>query len=153
MGLAAVLFGPAIAATLAMIVLIFQALLLAHGGITTLGANTFSMGVMGGIIAWSVFRMVKGNSLKSERWAVFLAASLGDLGTYIMTSLQLAWAYPDPIGGFMASFTKFAGIFAVTQIPLAISEGLLAVVVYNTIVHYGEQGLVPIWWRTKGGQD
>ena len=58
-GLAAVLFGPAIAATLAMIVLIFQALLLAHGGITTLGANTFSMGVMGGIIAWSVFRMVK----------------------------------------------------------------------------------------------
>ena len=53
----------------------------------------------------------------------------------------------------MASFTKFAGIFAVTQIPLAISEGLLAVVVYNTIVHYGEQGLVPIWWRTKGGQD
>lgn len=152
-GLAAVLFGPAIAATLAMIVLIFQALLLAHGGITTLGANTFSMGVMGGIIAWSVFRMVKGNSLKSERWAVFLAASLGDLGTYIMTSLQLAWAYPDPIGGFMASFTKFAGIFAVTQIPLAISEGLLAVIVYNTIVHYGEQGLVPIWWRTKGGQD
>ena len=70
-----------------------------------------------------------------------------------MTSLQLAWAYPDPIGGFMASFKKFAGIFAVTQIPLAISEGLLAVVVYNTIVHYGEQGLVPIWWRTKGGQD
>lgn len=152
-GLAAVLFGPAIAATLAMIVLIFQALLLAHGGITTLGANTFSMGVMGGIIAWSVFKMVKGNSLKSERWAVFLAASIGDLGTYVMTSLQLAWAYPDPIGGFTASFTKFAVIFAVTQIPLAIIEGLLAVVVYNTIVHYGEQGLVPIWWRTKGGQD
>ena len=36
-GLAAILFGPAITSVLGLIVLIFQAVLLAHGGITTLG--------------------------------------------------------------------------------------------------------------------
>ena len=40
---------------------------------------------------------------------------------------------PDPVGGIVASFVKFGGIFAFTQIPLAISEGLLTVLVINLI--------------------
>ena len=40
-GLGAILFGPASVSVLGIIVLIFQAVLLAHGGLTTLGANTF----------------------------------------------------------------------------------------------------------------
>ena len=46
-GLAAILFGPAYAAVLGLIVLVFRAVLLAHGGLTTLGANTFSMAIAG----------------------------------------------------------------------------------------------------------
>ena len=46
-GAGAVLFRPPVMAFLGMIVLIFQALLLAHGGISTLGANTFSMAIVG----------------------------------------------------------------------------------------------------------
>ena len=46
-GLGAVLFGPTAMCIIGVIVLLFQALLLAHGGITTLGANTFSMGIVG----------------------------------------------------------------------------------------------------------
>ena len=42
-GLGAILFGPAAVSILGLIVLLFQAILLAHGGLTTLGANTFSM--------------------------------------------------------------------------------------------------------------
>ena len=49
-GLAAVILGPAITSVLSLIVLVFQALLLAHGGITTLGANVFSMGIAGPIL-------------------------------------------------------------------------------------------------------
>ena len=45
-GLGAALFGPAVTAVLATIVLLFQAILLAHGGLTTLGANIFSMGIV-----------------------------------------------------------------------------------------------------------
>lgn len=46
-GLGAILFGPASVSVLGVIVLLFQALLLAHGGLTTLGANTFSMAIAG----------------------------------------------------------------------------------------------------------
>ena len=38
-GLGAILFGPSAVSILGIIVLLFQAILLAHGGLTTLGAN------------------------------------------------------------------------------------------------------------------
>ena len=145
-GLAAILFGPSVMALLGTIVLVFQALLLAHGGLTTWGANTFSMGVAGGLTAYLVFRGVRAAGL-SEKLAVFLAAALGDLATYMVTAGQLSVAFPDPVGGMTASFFKFAGVFALTQIPLAISEGLLSVVVYNTLLRYNAQGLIHIWWN------
>ncbi len=46
-----------------------------------------------------------------------------------MTAVQLALAYPDPVGWLPAALTKFLGIFALTQVPLALAEGLLGVVV------------------------
>ena len=46
-GLGAILFGPAAVSVLGLIVLLFQALLLAHGGLTTIGVNTFSMAIAG----------------------------------------------------------------------------------------------------------
>ena len=41
------------------------------------------------------------------------------------------------IAGIAGSFVKFAGIFAVTQVPLAIAEGLLTVVVAAALVGRG----------------
>ena len=61
--------------------------------------------------------------------AIFLAASLGDLFTYCSTSFQLAMAYPSEVGGVMASAVKFLGVFAPTQLPLGIVEGILTVVI------------------------
>ena len=150
--MAAILFGPGVAAALSVIVLLFQALLLAHGGLTTLGANVFSMGVVGGLVGWLVFRLLKGKGNKHEKVAVFFAVALSDWATYITTSVQLAWAFPDSINGFYGSLVKFMSIFAVTQIPLAIIEGLLAVVVYNTLLHYGSQGILSLWWRDQMDQ-
>ena len=51
-------------------------------------------------------------------------------------SLQLALAFPDPVSGMAGAAAKFPGIFAVTQVPLAISEGLLTVIVYNLLQRY-----------------
>ncbi len=51
--LAALLFGPRILPALGLVVLLLQALLLAHGGLTTLGANLFSLAVCGGWAAWA----------------------------------------------------------------------------------------------------
>ena len=51
---------------------------------------------------------------------MFLAAFSGDLFTYCVTSLQLAMAYPSEAGGVGASAVKFLGVFAPTQLPLAV---------------------------------
>lgn len=131
-GLGAILFGPAPMSVLGAIVLFFQAVLLAHGGLTTLGANTFSMAVIGPFVSYGIYKSFcrLGAPLAI---AVFLAAALGDVATYVTTSAQLALAFPGQAGGFWESFVKFSSIFAVTQIPLAIGEGLLTVVAINLL--------------------
>lgn len=126
--LAAILFGPAYAAVLGLIVLVFQAVLLAHGGLTTLGANTFSMAIAGPLVSWGVYALCK-KARVNRKLAIFLAASLGDLFTYCVTSLQLAMAYPAAEGGAAASAVRFLGVFAPTQLPLAAIEGILTVLV------------------------
>jgi cobalt/nickel transport system permease protein len=131
-GLGAVVFGPAVMAVLGTIVLLFQALLLAHGGLTTLGANVFSMAIAGPWVSYGVWRLVKGMGAPVGL-AVFLAAALGDLATYCVTSVQLALAYPDPASGIIGGVLKFGGIFAISQVPLAVAEGLLTVVVMNAL--------------------
>ena len=139
-GLGSILFGPAAMAPIGLVVLLFQALLLAHGGLTTLGANVFSMAIIGPFAAFALFRLAQKLKL-SFAVSVFIAASMADLLTYVTTSLQLAWAFPDPVSGFAGSFAKFATIFAITQIPLAISEGLLTVVIMNAINRFNPQEL------------
>jgi len=142
-GLGAILFGPAAMAVLGSIVLIFQALLLGHGGITTLGANAFSMAVIGPLLAYGTFRV--STRLKAPLWlAVFLGAALGDLVTYLTTAAQLALAIPDETGGILLSWYKFTAVFGITQIPLAISEGLLTVFVFNLIYSYSKDELADL---------
>ncbi len=130
-GLGAMLFGPWVMSILGSMVLLFQALLIAHGGLTTLGANAFSMAVVGPWVAWCIWRWMH---RRAPFWlTVFLAAALANLSTYVVTSLQLALAHPDPMGGIGASVIKFGTIFAVTQLPLAISEGILTVLIMNAL--------------------
>jgi cobalt/nickel transport system permease protein len=61
---------------------------------------------------------------------IFVAAALGDLLAYIVTAGQLAVAYPSDGGGVMESFVLFMGVFAPTQVPLAILEGVLTVLIF-----------------------
>jgi len=127
-GLAAILFGPTITSVLGVIVLLFQAILLAHGGLTTLGANTFSMAIIGPILTWILYRA--GKKMKINRKVnIFAAASLGNLLTYCVTAVQLAVAYPSEVGGIGESLMLFLGVFAPTQLPLAVVEGLLTVLI------------------------
>lgn len=127
-GLSAVLFGPSITSILGSIVLLFQSILLAHGGVTNLGANVFSMAIAGPVLAWLIYKA--GNALKLNRLVTGgIASSLGCLFTYCITSVQLALAYPSEVGGFLESLIKFLGVFAPTQIPLAALEGILTVLI------------------------
>ncbi|MBF0609177.1 MAG: energy-coupling factor ABC transporter permease [Candidatus Magnetobacterium sp. LHC-1] len=139
-GLGAMLFGPTAMTVMGSIVLMFQALLLAHGGISTLGANVLSMAIVGPMVAWLTYRA--SNRLRLPQWTgVFLAATLGDLCTYAVTAMEMALAFPAKDGGFAASAVKFLAIFAVTQIPLAVCEGLLTLIVFNALSTYSAEEL------------
>ena len=150
-GLGAILFGPSVMALLGSIVLLFQALLLAHGGLTTLGANVFSMAIVGPWVAYAVFHGAQG--LKAPlAVGVFLAAMLGDWATYLTTAGQLALAFPDPVSGIAGSFVKFVAIFIPTQLPLAIIEGLLTVVVVNLLNQYSRDELDELAFAPGGAK-
>jgi cobalt/nickel transport system permease protein len=126
-----------------MIVLIFQSILLAHGGLTTLVANTFSMGIVGPIFTIILYKT--GKKLKVNKMAnIFIAAALGDMLTYCITALQLALAHPSEIGGVTASAVKFLAVFAPTQVPVAVVEALLTVLVVVGMEHYATRELADI---------
>ena len=119
-GFSAVLYGVCATSFLATIVLIFQALLLAHGGLTTLGANIFSMGIAGpaaGLLVWILLRKVT----KNIPVCLFFATLVADLFTYVITAIQMTLDH----GKSVEAFVDFMTNYAATQVPLAIIEGIL----------------------------
>ena len=136
MALGVLLFGPAPMALSGTIVLVFQALVLALGGLTTLGANAMAMAVIG---PWAAFAAIKGaRALGLGLTTVaFLAGFLGDLFTYAVTAGQLALAFPDPASGVVGAYAKFAAVYAPTQLPLALAEGMLTAVVAGVLTRQG----------------
>jgi cobalt/nickel transport system permease protein len=132
-GLSTICFGAFITSVVGGIVLLFQALLLAHGGMSTLGANMVSMAIGGPLVGYAVYRLLK-NTTVNIYVTVFIVSAVADLVTYIITSFELALAYPAQIGGILASFTAFFAIFAITQIPLAIVEGCVLALVFKYVV-------------------
>jgi len=122
-GIAAILIGPGLTTVVASIALTLQALFLAHGGLTTLGANIVSMGVAGAWVGWGVFTVARRLGLP---WiaAAFLAGMLSDWATYATTSLELAAALHGD-GPFTTMFSLILLAFVPTQLPLGILEGFL----------------------------
>ena len=131
-GTGAVLFRPPVMALLGTIVLLFQALLLAHGGLTTLGANAFAFAVVGPWAGYGAYRLTRrlGGGLLL---GVFAAMAVADLATYVMTATQLALALPDAETGVAGALVKFLSVFALTQVPLAVGEGLLGVLLFRAL--------------------
>ncbi|MGN8632700.1 energy-coupling factor ABC transporter permease [Blautia sp. HCP3S3_G3] len=138
-GLGAILFGPSAVSILGLIVLLFQAILLAHGGLTTIGANTFSMAIAGPFVSYGIYLLCKKARL-NRKVTVFLAAAIGDLFTYCITAFQLALAHNTDTT-FGAALGKFMLVFAPTQIPLAVIEGIITMVIVMGLESYARPEL------------
>jgi len=122
-GIPAILLGPAISVVIASAALLIQALFLAHGGLSTLGANIVSMGVMGSFAGYLTFKGLR--ALKANLWiAGFMAGLLADWATYFTTSVELASGIKGD-SPFMPLFTKILIAFIPTQLPLGILEGAM----------------------------
>lgn len=142
--LGTILLGPVLMPALTVVVLLFQALLTAHGGLTTLGANMISLGVAGPWCTWLLWRGGLRIGL-ADKPAVMVATALGSLATYACTSLQLALAHPDPSSGIAGAFQKFAAIFAVTQIPVSAVEAVFTVIVLQVFARSSAKPEMEAW--------
>lgn len=131
-GIAAIFIGPLLTVVVTSIALLLQALFLAHGGLSTLGADLASMGIAGAFAGYGTFILVR--RLSGKWWvAAFLAGLLSDWATYSVTSFQLATALHGsaPFGKY---FLWVVWAFCPTQVPLGILEGFLCVGAYRFIL-------------------
>lgn len=130
-GLAAILLGPAPTVVLASVALTLQALFLAHGGLTTLGANIFTMGVTGAFCGFGIFYLARRAGLPIL-FAAFLAGVISDWATYTATSFVLASALHVDVS-LWAMFWTILLAFVPTQLPLGILEGIMSAGAYKFI--------------------
>lgn len=121
--ISAILLGPAISVLITAAALLIQALFLAHGGLSTWGADIISMGVVGsftGFLTFKLLRSIKANLFVSG----FIAGLLADWATYLTTSVELALGIGKNTQ-FTGLFWKIAVAFIPTQVPLGILEGAM----------------------------
>ena len=116
--MAAMIIGPGATIVVSAIALFFQTFI-GHGGITTLGANEFSMGIVGTLTGYGTFL-----ALRKAGTSIWLSAGLGgvvgDLMTYITAAFELAISiHPTNMYTWWGIFTLG---YLPTQIPLAILE-------------------------------
>lgn len=122
-GISGILLGPGISALVAAAALLIQALFLAHGGLSTLGANALSMGVIGSLAGYLTFRGLRLTRVGIAPSA-FAAGLLADWATYFATSVQLASGIRGD-SDFLPLLGKILAAFLPTQLPLGILEGAM----------------------------
>jgi cobalt/nickel transport system permease protein len=130
-GIAAILVGPFVSVVIAGVSLLIQALFLAHGGLSTWGANVVSMGVAGSFVGFFTFRGLRLLHV-NLMVAGFAAGLLADWATYLATSVELS----SGISGnapFLPLFWKILIAFVPTQLPLGILEGALTAGMVNLL--------------------
>ncbi len=131
-GLTTVLFGPWISVVIAAAALLMQALFMAHGGLSTLGGNVLSMGVVGALCGYVAFRTLRGVGFGLFP-AALVAGIVADWTTYIATSAVLALGIrgSEP---FMPLFIKIVLAFIPAQVPIGILEGFVTAGMVSLLV-------------------
>lgn len=122
-GISAILVGPFVSILITAVALLIQALFLAHGGLSTWGADIVSMGVVGSFAGWLTFRGMRrmGAGLGV---AGFAGGLLADWATYFTTSVELTSGIRGD-APFWPLFWKIIVAFIPTQLPLGILEGAM----------------------------
>jgi len=115
--LAAIIIGPFATVVISAIALFFQSFV-AHGGLTTIGANAFSMGIAGTFGGYMVYRMLR--NISPLWFSAGMAGLVGSILTYLTTAFQLALSInPENIVHYWKLYSLG---FIPTQLPLAFAE-------------------------------
>lgn len=141
--MAAMIIGPEATFVISAIALFFQTFV-GHGGITTIGANTVSMGIAGTLTGLWTFK-----ALRKAGVSIWLSAGMGglvgDLITYVTAALELAISlHPENLLSWWGIFTLG---YIPTQVPLAILEFAFTAAVIQYIATHKPEMLE--WMKAK----
>jgi cobalt/nickel transport system permease protein len=134
--LAGILLGPGIGIALSALALFMQALLFAHGGFGSLGANVLSLGVTGAVSGYVIFHA--GRKLGMPLWAAAgLAGLLGDVLVYLVSGLvlgsHLAFVAPQPQYSFSQYLKVIYLAYLPVQGPIALGEMVVTALAIHSI--------------------
>ncbi|MGC4121484.1 MAG: energy-coupling factor ABC transporter permease [Myxococcales bacterium] len=136
--LLAILFDPRVAFVCESLVLLLQATLLGAGGVTVLGVNALAMGLLGPLVAWLVYRLLR---RIHERAAAFLAAwvalqvsTLAIAGTLALQHHLSPDFFPVPPAVMVASMV-------VPSVVAGLIEGAYTVVALSILKRANLRGL------------
>ena len=138
----ALVVGPTRVIVPTLLVLVLQALFFAHGGITTLGANVLTLGIIGPFVAFGVARLARAAGL-GPRVAAGVACGLGDLAVYATAACLVGTVVGPPDDLLLNAGRVMAGL-APAQLPLAVLEGLLSAALVGVLVRQPSMRL-PVW--------
>lgn len=148
--LAAILIGPYATAVISVIVLFFQAIFLGHGGITTIGANTFSMGICGGLSGYVLWKSLR--AVDCPLWlAAGVAGLVGDLMTYLAAAFELAVSLHGNAPLRRQWMIFFMG-YGPTQLPLAIVEAIFTSAALSAMLRRRPDLLAGVLKSNKKGE-
>lgn len=126
--LVAVLLGPAAGVVVITAVLIVQSLLFSDGGIMSLGANVFNMGVVGSAGGYALYWVVR--LLYRNEPGKYLAVILAAWGSTVLAAAccagELAWSGTVPWTSGFPAMTNL-------HMLIAIGEAVISALVYSAI--------------------
>jgi cobalt/nickel transport system permease protein len=129
--LLALFFGPRLMILPVALVLLLQALFFAHGGLSTLGANVFTLGVFGPFITWGLFSLMR-QARVPMLMATGTACALGSVMVYVCDSVILAYALAGA-DSFSTWFFRIGLGFLPIQGPLSLLEGVLSALILRSL--------------------
>ena len=106
-------------------VLLLQAIFFAHGGLTTLGLNTLTLGVLGPAVTICLWTILRKFHIRNTICLV-IACGVGDLSIYVADAMLLAFALADAVEP-MVTFMGVTFGFAPVQVPLAVLEAVVSI--------------------------
>lgn len=129
--LAVILVGPWLGITAVSVVVIVQALLLADGGISALGANVLNMALVTGLVGWVVFRtMVK---ILPRSWTTVLVSTFtAALASVVASSIAFVIEYAFGGRGNVDVATVLAAMAGV-HFLIGIGEGLISAAMVGAV--------------------
>jgi cobalt/nickel transport system permease protein len=122
--LAVVLVGPWLGVTAVSVVVIIQALMLADGGVSALGANVLNMALVTGFVGWVVFRVMV-RALPRSWTTVLVSTFTAALVSVVASSIAFVIEYAFGGRGNAELATVFAAMAGV-HFLIGIGEGLIS---------------------------